>query len=126
MSASLLTQKKEKTGETNEKQQKENIMSNADHSASLVSTLAEDITGSYVGSGYYCTSVGSDDALDIASDLIDGSLSDTSVLVQIPKVREAIELLAMLSAAAVFSPLHPQHGTDEWETLDSWIKALLS
>ena len=62
----------------------------ADHSASLVSTLAENISGSYVGSGYYGTSVGSDDALDIASDLIDGPLSDTTVLVQIPEVRELV------------------------------------
>jgi len=110
----------------------------ADHSASVVSKLAEVIDVEiWRNRGYYGhDSNGIDDhltgesldqhpsAMPAAQAFIDGPLSDLSVLVQIPKVREAIELLAMLSAAAVFSPLYPQHGGDEWGTLDLWLKAL--
>ena len=76
----------------------------ADHSASLVSTLAEAIDAEiWRNRGYYGhDSNGIDDhrtgesldqhpsAMPAAQAFIDGPLSDTSVLVQIPEVRELV------------------------------------
>ena len=63
----------------------------APDNAPLRLALAANIVGMPVGSGWESANLSRDDALDLVQVLIDGPLSDLSILVQIPAVRELAE-----------------------------------